>query len=65
MHGISMPPPVGKNAPVLRIANEHWMSFGCARGFRRSGGELAITLSGMNAMAGGAGPAHDCWEKKV
>ncbi len=39
-----LPPPLsGKKGLVLGIANEHSIAFGCAKGFRALGADLAIT----------------------
>jgi len=43
MPEIPSPPLLGRKAPVLGIANEHSIAFGCARAFRKVGAELAIT----------------------
>jgi enoyl-[acyl-carrier protein] reductase I len=41
----------GKKALVVGIANEHSIAYGCARAFRESGADLAITYLNEKAMA--------------
>ena len=39
----------GKKGLIVGIANEHSLAYGCARHFRASGAELAITYLNMKA----------------
>jgi len=43
MTDVSSRPLMGRRGLVLGIANEHSLAYGCARGFRALGAELAIT----------------------